>query len=233
MLIFNKDSDHYEWAKRREFVAAMNDIDEDLRKKLILAYEILEQELGKGFLKSSHHNHPIRQMIANLTVWQIEELIQFTETIQVLKQSDSGYPELKKLLLPNVKALEQGVPFLKIAQAYIKENFKVNFPNDINNDKSPDIEIIDPQTKDHFYIEVSTINESKERAIRNENYQFLRNQFYNLRPHLLCICKQKDVIEKYNYPKVESIISQAKGKVLQPGQTIYFSDKSINLIKSN
>jgi len=229
-LVFKNDNDHLEWHKQREYIIAMDGIDETSRKKLVDAYVVLEHELGKGFLKTSSYDHPIRQMISNRTDWQIQELIKFVETLLILKQSDSGYPRLKKLLLPNVKAKLEGVPFIEIAQEYIKAGFRVSFPNDINSDKSPDLEIINPENNNRFFIEVSAIDESDKRTIRTDNYRFLRSQFYARPLRIDCFCRQKEVIEKDYYSEFEKIISHSKLKVIQLGQTIYYSDKYLEFL---
>jgi hypothetical protein len=217
--------DHNRWNKQKELVSAIADIKQNTLNEYISALDFLEKELGKGFLKSSSNNHPIKQMIANKANWQIQELIQLVDTLRKLKLSDSNYLKLIQKILGREKSKSEGIPFIEIARSFLKEDFYVRFPDETNIGKSPDIEILNIETNDRLFIEVSMVNESEERDLISSNYRFLLNQFVFVTPISLFTCKQKQKIPKDNYPRIMQIISDSKMRIVNINEIITYSDE--------
>src|SRR5215217_7246709 len=130
--IFKQSTDHDKWSKQMEFALVMEGMEETKRTEFVSALDFLEKELGKGFLKTSSVNHPVKQKIFNKADWQMEELIQFANTLRTLKAGKSNYLKLIKKLLAYEKSKSEGIPFVEIAEGYLKENFSVNFPEETN-----------------------------------------------------------------------------------------------------
>ena len=205
--IFKNAEDHYKWDKQKCYALVADGLDVDTRKKYFEAVCILEKILGNSFFKSSHRNNPIRQMIIEKTEFRIFELIEFVETLQVLKESDINFSELQKKLLMRDKSRQEGIPFVEIAQDYINNGFKVSFPVENNTDKSPDIKIINPKNSDTLFIEVSSLNDSEEKKLISENHYFFHKNFHYLPPQNSFLGKQKDLIKEFEYYPLYFVIA--------------------------
>lgn len=225
--IFKELRDHTEWSKQIEYAYAMEDIDEKLRTEFVLSLKFLQNEFGNDFLKSSSLIHPIQRKISNKVDWQILQLIQFTSTLRTLKATASNYQKLKRKLYALEESKTEGIPFVEIAESYLKENLMVNFPDESNIDKSPDIEITNLNNKEKFFIEVSMIRESAERTFKKNNYNFLFYQFHFLPPRYPYTGKQKSKIRNQDYTRLERIISTAKNQVHEQQEIVSYSDDQI------
>lgn len=225
--VFNQATDHNKWSKHIEYASLMEGI--EAKDELITALEFLEAELGKGFLKNSNDDHPIRQKISNKSDWQAQELIQFAATLHTLKGTKSNYPKVLKKLLALEKSKMEGVPFLEIAESYLKENFTVSFPDEPNTGKSPDIEISNPNNNDTFFIEVSVIKESEDRKMKSKNYHFLTNQFQFIPPFCIYTGKQKTPFAREDYPEIQKIIADLKEKVEEQQTFVSYSDERFEI----
>lgn len=223
--VFKSANDHYRWEKQKDYALIADGLNENIRKKYYEALVILEKILGRSFLKSSHQNNPMRQMVIEKTEFRIFELIEFADTLKVLETSDINFSELQKKLLMRDKSRQEGIPFVEIAQNYINENFKVSFPVENNIDKSPDIRVINPDNNETIYIEVSSLNENEERILIRENHYFFHENFHYLPPQNSFIGKQKIIIKESEYIEISEIIAKAKERVNLYGEIVYYSDK--------
>lgn len=226
--IFNTERDHYKWSKQKEYTCSQENIDEATRKKVIVALDFLEQEFGKHFLKTHSINHPVRQKISNIAPWQIEELIEFTDTLQQLKLSDSNYAKLLNKLLGMKSAVEEGIPFVEVAQMCHKQGLDIFFVEEekTNLAKTPDIKVIDKENGETFYIEISTLNSSDDRKKINRDYNFFYQEFNYAKPVLPFFGWQKIKIgEEKEYAEINKIISDARQRTSENGQIIYYSDR--------
>lgn len=228
--VFQNAEDHYKWDKQKEYATIADGLDENTRKNYYNALVILEKVLGKDFLKSSHPNNPVSQMVIQKTEFQIYELIEFANTLKALELTDINFSELQKKLLPRDKSKQEGVPFVDIAQSYINENFKVSFPIENNIDKSPDIKIINPDNSDTIFIEVSSLNENQERKLIRDNHYFFHKNFHYLPPQNSFIGRQKRIISESEYQEISEIIARAKKKVDEQEQIVYYSDNRFNFL---
>ena len=222
--VFQSVDDHYKWSKQKEYALLIVELDEIVRLDYYNAIVFLEKTLGKDFLKSSHRNNLFRQMIIEKTEFRIYEVIEFVDALKTLKKTDINFSELTKKLLPIDKSKKEGVPFVEIAQRFIQQKFKVSFPVENNIEKSPDIKIVNPYNNDVFYIEVSSLNDSKEKVIIRDNYHFLFDNFHHIYPQFAFIGKQKRLINEIEYDDISKIIALAKIKVKEQEQIVYYSD---------
>lgn len=161
--VFKEIPDHTDWQKHIEFASTVENIPIDFRNSWVKALNFLFREFGKDFLKRSPRDHPIIRMVSDKAIWRIEELISFTDTLYCLKTSSNSYSKLLgKLRSPKYAQIE-GLPFEYVARQYVKAGFRVQFPDEIKESRTPDMEIISTETKEVFFIEVSRLNESEER----------------------------------------------------------------------
>ena len=228
--VFKQPDDRNKWKNQIEFVSVMEGIEENMRIKLVSALDFLEKELGSGFLKTSKSDHPVMQKISNRADWQIHELIQFADTLQILKRNDSNYKKLIKKLLPLEKSISEGIPFIEIAESFIKVKFKVYFLEEPNTGKSPDIKITNPENNDNFFIEVSMVNNRDENNAITENYRFLHHQFISVIPLYQYAAVQKTIFSKDESTEIQKIISDAKKQVQATQGLVSYSDKRFEFI---
>ncbi|MEY4877578.1 MAG: hypothetical protein RL708_2728 [Bacteroidota bacterium] len=222
--IFKTTTDHEKWNKQIEYASAMDGIDETIREEFVSALIFMGEELGKGFLKTSSFNHPVKQMISNKADWQTNELIQFAATLKTLQSYNSNYPKLKSKLLALEKSKIEGIPFTEIAEFYLKENFIVFYPDETNIGKSPDIEITNPSNNDKFFIEVSLVNDSDETKRLSNNYNFLFHQFHFVQPYYFVTGKQKTEIATEDYSAIANLIADKKKQVEETLEIVSYSD---------
>lgn len=231
--IFNTERDHYKWNKQKEYTCSQENIDEAARQEAVLALEFLEQEFGKHFLKTHSINHPVRQKISNTAPWQREELIKFTDTLRQLKLSDSNYAKLLNKLLGMKSAVEEGIPFVEVAQMCHKQGLDIFFVEEekTNLAKTPDIKVINKENGEIFYIEISTLNNSDDRNKVSRDYNFFYQEFNYGKPILPFFGWQKIKLgeekkeEELQYAEIREIISDVRKRANENSQIIYYSDK--------
>lgn len=232
--IFVSENDHFKWSKQREYILFLETIDDETREKAINSLYFLEQELGRNFLKAYSVNHPLRQKVSEKAKWQIEELIGFTDTLKTLKESDSNYDKLLSKLLSHSDVSTEAVTFVEIARMYSKERFKVSFIEEDKgkntNKKTPDIQIINETNGEVFYIELTTLGKADLQKKISKNYEFFHNEFNYVIPQFSFYGKQKEMIEDEEYTDIKLIIDEAKKRVNQNNQIIYYSDSRFNFL---
>ncbi len=224
--IFHSERDHYKWSKQREYITHLDNLDDNTRSKAIEALIFLEKELGDHFLKIHSINHPMRFMVSNKTNFQIRDLIEFVDTLQILKATDSNYKKLIKKLLSEEMSKTEGIPFVEIARMYIRENLKVSFIDEDakNGNKTPDLEVINPENGDKFYVEITKLDRSDMEKQISENYNFFHNEFNRVQPLLPFYGEQRLIINKEKYPEIKKTIERIKNKVENNGQIVYYAD---------
>lgn len=223
--IFINERDHFKWGKQKEYISHLDTIDDDTKNKALCAFSFLEQEFGAQFLKTTSVNHPVRQMISNKAPFQIKDLIEFTDTLQILKKEDNNYRRLIEKLLSKNDALTEGISLVNVARMFLKEGLIISFIDEIKNSKSPDVKITNPNNNDVFYIEITKLNDSDNQNYIRKNYNFFFNQFNSVQPLLPFFGKQFETIDEKEYPSIEVIISNAKKRVKEENQIVYYSDK--------
>ena len=225
--IFKQPSDHDKWERHIDYISSLIGIEDNLKEKLISSINFLEQELGKKFLKTINYNHPIKQKISNKADWQCHDIIQFVDTLQELKKNDSNYPKLIKKILGYKNATTEGIPFVEIAGNYLKEGCHVYFIEEIQGNRTPDIEIINPENYERFFVEVSTVENSDVSKLITDNYNFLFEMFHLSAPFCYFTGKQKNIISKDDYPVIQKIIFDSKKNVEESLQPVTYCDERI------
>lgn len=224
--IFKGSNDHKLWEKQIEYANQMDRIDKTMKSKYASAILFLEKELGRSFLSAKNKNqksHPLTQKVFNKASWQIIELIQFSETLKILKDSDCNYQRLKSKLLSFTDSINEGVHFIDIAKSYLNSNFKLNFLNEDPSIKTPDIKIENPINQDTFYIEVSKLNENQQLNSHTSNYHFLSYWFQDVAPVYPCTVIQKMPFLDSDYPEIINIIIKTKNHIKNKGELVTVS----------
>ncbi|MBS4041318.1 MAG: hypothetical protein KGZ81_12065 [Flavobacteriales bacterium] len=228
--IYESERDHFKWSKQKEYISHLDNIEDDIKRKAINALSFLEVEFGAQFLKTTSINHPIRQMISNKAPFQIKDLMEFSETLQILKKENNNYNRLIQKLLSKDNAQTEGISLVNVARMFLKEELIVSFIDEIKNKKTPDVKITNPYNKDVFYIEITKLNNSDYQKEINDNYNFFHNQFNNVQPLFSFSGKQFQLVDKKEYPGISKIIADAKKRVKENDQIIYYSDRRFNFM---
>jgi adenylate kinase family enzyme len=228
--IFINERDHFKWGKQKEYISNLDTIDDETKSKVINALSFLELEFGAQFLKITHVNHPVRQMISNKTAYQIKDLIEFSDTLQLLKKEDNNYNRLIQKLLSQKDAKTEGISLVDVARMFLKEGLTISFIDEIKNSTSPDVKITNPNNNDVFLIEITKLNDSDNQNEIRDNYNFFHKQFNDIQPLFSFYGKQFKSIEKEEYPEISKIIADGKKKVKENNQIIYYSDCRFNFL---
>lgn len=229
--ISNSDYYYNRWNKQREFILSSDSIDKETKENIKNALFFLEGELGKSFFKSFSLNHPLKRKILNSAEWQVLNLIEFVETLKILKEYDSNYPKLLAKLLSETSS-DEAVAFVEIAKMYHKQNFQLSFLEEANKSKvrTPDIKVFDTENGFDFYIEVSELNESKALQKSGEINYFFVKEFHYKQPQFPFFGRQKTEILESDYEDIRKIIIDAKNKVLEHNQIVSYSDKRFEFV---
>ena len=194
--IFINERDHFKWGKQKEYISHLDTIDDDTKNKATNALSFLELEFGAHFLKTMSVNHPVRQMVSNKTAYQIKDLIEFTDTLQILKKEDNNYNRLIQKLLSKNDAQTEGIYLVEVARMFLKEGLIISFIDEIKNNKSPDVKLTNPNNKDIFYIEITKLNDSDNQNEISDNYNFFHKQFNDIQPLFSFYGKQFKSVDK-------------------------------------
>ena len=228
--IFINERDHFKWGKQKEYISHLDTIDDETKSKVINALSFLELEFGAQFLKITHVNHPVRQMISNKTAYQIKDLIEFSDTLQLLKKEDNNYNRLIQKLLSQKEAKTEGISLVDVARMFLKEGLTISFIDEIKNSTSPDVKITNPNNNDVFFIEITKLNDSDNQNEIRDNYNFFHKQFNDIQPLFSFYGKQFKSVEKEEYPEISKIIADVKKKVKENNQIVYYSDRRFNFL---
>lgn len=228
--IYNSERDHFKWSKQKEYLTYLETIDDETRFKAIEAICFLEEEFGKQFLKTTTINHPVRLMISNKAPYQIKDLIEFTNTLQILKKQNNNYNRLLLKLLSQKEAKTEGISLVNVARLFFKEEFVISFLEEVKKHRTPDLKITNLNNKDIFYIEITKLNISDNNNHISNNYNFFHKQFHEIQPLFPFYGHQLKSIDEGEYIEIANIIANAKKRVKEENQIIYYSDQRFNFL---
>lgn len=234
--VFIDSEDHNKWSKQKEYAAIRENIDDVQRIQFTEALIIMEDILGIHFLKATHPHNPVRLMVTEKTPFLILETIQFAATLKALKEADFDLVELRRLLGSKINARREGIPFVEISNAYVQQGFRVSFPvppvrqGSSKKESSPDIKLVNRETGETFFIEVTTLNDSKTRIEEKDNSYFFHSQFHYIPPQHSFVCQQHIPVAIEEYPEIEKIIANAKQEVVETQEKVPYSDSRFSFI---
>ncbi len=225
----------FKWAKQIEYISLTEDITDLLKAEIIGSYSFLRNELGNGFLKTNKvyrrfKHHPIHSMLSNKAPWQMKDLVRFTQNLKQIKANEiSNYPYLLKKLKPSISCRNEGIPFTDIAASFIASGFEVCFLEERKNTKTPDIKVLNNETQEHFFIEVSKLHDSGERIDFSNNYHKLFFKLHDTPPNLPCSCIQLEFISDSEMERIYTTLDSLKEMALKNDELITYIDKFIDI----
>jgi len=159
--IFEKYED---WDRLIQDCQTIEDLSEIEKEKARLAFEFLRVEFGEDFLhRVSQSYHPLFfYYIVNTSPWTRKWIIRFADSLKEMKNNKNYSSLLKRL--KDSKMFNDGNSVLEAASKFSKAGFQIIFDQKIEVDgviKKPDLKIIDSETKEELFIEVTVLGESK------------------------------------------------------------------------
>jgi hypothetical protein len=226
--VFKDRIHHRMWDKHIEYHQRNDEISDELKKDVVSSLEFLKSEFGNGFLKNCPNQHPIYQKLLNKAENQLHEVVFFAKTLQYLK-SHSNHSKLVEKLLPLDKCISEGVPFTFFSGWMLNEGFQVSFPEESNQGKCHDIDLLDPDSGDRICVEVSKLANSQKNIETSSNYRRLFHAFHNQLPRLPFSCIQLEPINESEFPQVLQDITNAKENAIEVGKIVTFISDKIDL----
>jgi hypothetical protein len=204
---------------------------EELRRKQSwkAAVDFLYAEFGRGFFDTCGHNHPISLKLTT-NVFQIDDLVEFTEALEMLKKMNlDNYSVLLEKLKPRKKCQVEGIPFSDILRMFSKQGFDVRFLKEIECRKNPDIELIDKASGESIFVEVSQLRQSPTQQSIQEQHRMLSNTFLLHGYDLPKACKQLQHLKGEDMERVITQIKLMKDKAANDQEFVAFEDEFIRM----
>jgi hypothetical protein len=187
--VFDRPGSHWNWENLIQYARQRTGLHPGQAHYWADALEFIRSQLGDGFLRAMKVSHPLSNLIINFSPWHIERTIQYADILRDLRQHDPGYPAFLKKLSSPVDAKNEMMDFLRIAEILRAPGLLVRFPKPKPNQKNPDLQIVDPDSDQVVFGEVSRLDDSGARAAQKESYDelapiihgYLRNPLYSAR----------------------------------------------------
>jgi len=176
--IFNNNN-RFDWEHHLRYAREQTLYPPDLTERYVRALTQLRQLLEDSFLRQARYTLPLANMILDPGPWQIQLLCEYADLLLYLSVHDPGYPLLRQKLFSPVEARQQAMYFLHIGRLLRSAGLDVRFPAEINNQKNPDIKIIDPDAGQVINGEVSQLGKSQDHQDSERNYYQLHRVLDN------------------------------------------------------
>jgi len=160
----------------------------------------------------------------------LDDLIDFSESLQDLKRRDTtNFQVLLSKLKPRLKCQKEGIPFTDVVRMFRKKGFNVNFILESQLKRNPDIELIDPETNNSIFVEVSQLGLSDTQTDIQGQHRELSNTFIRHGYDLPKACKQLLPLEGDEMERVVNIIRALKDKAANERTFCSFEDDFIQV----
>ena len=154
--------------ERRKLIDEFTDYE---REKVVRSLSFLREILGEDFLKKSiEEKHPIGAYILNLAPWTTKWFVWFSDALKELQDVQNFSSLLERI--KNKDKFSEAISVLEIAYKFLKTGFSIIVdPQEEHLQlKVPDLKLIDKDTKEEMFVEISILSES----------QISRNAFHTL-----------------------------------------------------
>jgi len=188
-IILKSSEDYQSWDKLSEHCEILETLSNFEKEKAKRSFQFLKTIFGESFLKSAFETgHPLTQTITNLAPWTRKWFIWFAEALEELKEQEN-YDSLL-IRIKDTKKFSEALSVLEVAHKLFKTGFKVCFDPKIkvgSNSKVPDIKVINKETDEIIYIEVSAQKQSKNQREASITAQKIVNTLWH-GPFFLYYC---------------------------------------------
>jgi len=165
LRISGKPEDWTKWEKLIQQTDTCKELTDIEKEKAKYALLFLKQEFGEKFLEDAfekahpEESHPLLSYTVNSAPWTRKWLTRFSDALKSLKDVD-GYSGLLKRLMDK-KGFLEAESVLWVAYKLRKAGFKIVIdPLIVSNRRVPDLKIINEDTKEEVFIEISIQKQS-------------------------------------------------------------------------
>ena len=218
-MVLEYPNDYQDWDKLAEHCQVVEGLTEFEKVKCRQAFELLKKELGETFLKEvSDTKHPIQGYVANTAPWTRRWFIWFAEAINDLRRHGNFDKLLSRLKDP--EKFGEGLSVLDVGHKFSKVGFKLTFDHraDVSgHPKIPDIQVLDVEANEEFYIEVSILGDSDVQTTAMETLNGITQVFWNSIPFLQYSGIIHKVLSKNHLGEIRGRVSEAVSRVSTVG----------------
>ena len=161
--MLKKSEDYKNWSKLIQHCEVLEGLTDFEKEKAKRAFQFLMEELGENFLDDAFNNgHPICQYLMNLAPWTRKWITWFAEALKELKEQEN-YSSLLNRIKDKDK-FGEGLSVLETAYKFSKVGLKITVDPSVDisgREKVPDLKLIDRNTEEILFVEVSVLGESR------------------------------------------------------------------------
>jgi hypothetical protein len=159
---FKTKEDYEQWEpyiSQCDLIEGLSDDDKNRAKQ---AMDNLRPVLGENFLKRAlREYHPLTQFFLQATSFRRVKLTGLSEAIEALKSAENFRRILNRIKAhPSKDLFHDGYSVLQTAYLFLKAGLQVCFVDERGGGKKPDIKLVDEETGEEIFVEVSTLNKS-------------------------------------------------------------------------
>lgn len=194
------------WIKDVDDIEGLSSVEKEKAKH---AFVIVKDTFGTNPQSLLENRHPIISDLVNRAPWTRTWFVYFANALEELQQHENGQKILTKL--KNSNWYHKTLLELDVAMALEKAGFNIVFyPNLEKNEKVPDLKIINKETKEEFFVEVSELGSSIQERESYETFdKIAMHIFRNARTEKGESLLYRGRVNKYlSQPNLERIISK-------------------------
>lgn len=187
--ILKNPEDYRCWDKLIQHCELLEGLTGVEKEKAKRAFLFLKRELGEDFLKIAFDTrHPLASYIRNLVPWTRKWLTRFAEELRELKNHQNYVSLLTRIKDKNKFA--EAMSILEPAYKFAKTEFGIDFDPPVtvkSRRKIPDLKIINSETKEELFVEVSIQEESGIKREINTTLDEIHEPLFSCIP-FTCYC---------------------------------------------
>lgn len=216
MRILGKHEDYQDWDKLIQHCEVLEGLTDFEKEKAKRAFQYLREGLGENFLNDAFNSrHPICQYVINLAPWTRKWITWFADAIEELEDKENYASLLNRI--KDKDAFSEGLSVLEIAYKLSKAGFKITIDPSVDisgHEKMPDLKLINRNTKEELFVEVSVLGESRIARDASQTMQRITEPLWRSVP-FMCYCGRihKTLSERhldYIVKKIEEIMEKVK-----------------------
>jgi len=151
-----KIEDWEHWIQDIDKIEGLSKIEKEKAKE---SFQTISEFFNLDIPTLAKNRHPIINDIVNTAPWTRKLFIHLAEALRTAQLQVNWEENFKKLKKPDLYF--EGLLELDIANAFVQVGFKVEFYPIVKQiNKIPDLKIVNPETSEQFFIEVTNLQSS-------------------------------------------------------------------------
>ncbi len=220
MKTIQRQDDYKNWEKLIQHCDEIEGLTAYERESAKRAFQFLRAEFGETFLDEAlAAHHPICQHILNLAPWTRKWIIWFAESIKSLRSQENYVSLLDRL--KDAHKFDEGFSVLNAAYKFYKVGFRIAVdppPGTVEgHGKIPDLKMINGDTGEQLFVEVSILGESMTARDAFQTMQKLHEPIWHSVPFLPYCGRVHKTLSVRHLDDVVKRISEAVEKTRTEG----------------